>query len=134
MEKVFEMRDVTVYLYKKDKMFYGTSNKDDVCAAIASAGIASIVAGDAEKADILGKFGILVMDGKYKQLSEEELQKHQFEDSPTEFKDENLELIIDIITKAWKKGKFGMVLQHAVDSSNLKWTDSFKEAEKKYLS
>ena len=141
MEKVFEMRDVTVYLCEKDKMFYGTSSKDDVCAAIAAAGMVSVFAGDAEKADTLGKLGILVIDGKYKQLSEEELQKRQSEDSSAKpedssnkSEDEMLELILGIITKAWKQGKFGAVLKHAVDSDSPKWTDSFKEAEKKYLS
>ena len=141
MEKVFEMREVTVYLCEKDKMFYGTSSKDDVCAAIAAAGMVSILAGDADKADTLGKLGILVMDGKYKQLSEEELQKRQSEDSSAksedsskQTEDEMLELILGIITKAWKQGMFGVVLRHAIDSDNRKWTDSFKEAEKKYLS
>lgn len=134
MEKVFEMCDVTVYLCEKEKMFYGTSNEYDVCAAITAAGMASIFAGDAEKADTLGKLGILVIDGRYKQLSEEELQKRQSEDSPTESEDEMLELILGIITKAWKQRKLGEVLRHAVDSDNNKWTDSFEEAEKKYLS
>ena len=139
MEKVFEMRDVTVYLCEKDKMFYGTSSTDNVCAAIAAASLASLFEGDAEKADTLGKLGILVIDGKYKQISEEELQKRQSEstkseDSSTEFKDERLELIIGIITKAWKKGKFGVVLHHAVNSDSHNWTNSFEEAEKKYLS
>lgn len=139
MEKVFEMRDVTVYLCEKDKMFYGTSSKDNVCEAIAAAGIASILAGDFEKSDTLGKLGILVLDGKYKQLSKEELQKHQSEsvkpeDSSNKSEDEMLELILGIITKAWKQGKFGEVLKHAVDSDSPKWTDSFEEAEKKYLS
>lgn len=134
MEKVFEMRDVTVYLCEKEKMFYGTSSKDNVCEAIAAAGIASLLAGDAEKADTLGKLGILVLDGKYKQLSEEELQKRQSEDSSNKSENEMLELILGIITKAWKQGKFGVVLKHAVDSDSSKWTDSFEEAEKKYLS
>lgn len=139
MERVFEFCDVTVYLCEKEKMFYGTSSKEDVSAAIVAAGMASIIAGNADNTDTLGKLGILVMDGKYKQLSEEELQKRQSEstkseDSSTESKDEMLELILGIITKAWKQGKFGAVLQHAVNSDSHKWTDSFKEAEKKYLS
>lgn len=137
MEKVFEMREVTVYLCEKDKMFYGTSSKDDVCAAIVDAGMVSILAGDADKADTLGKLGILVMDGRYKQLSEEELQKRlstKPEDSSKQTKDELFELILGIITKAWKQGKFGVVLRHAVDSDCHHWSGSFKEAEKKYLS
>lgn len=144
MERVFEMCDVTVYLCEKEKMFYGTSSKDDVCAAIAAAGMASLLAGDAEKTDTLGKLGILVIDGKYKQISEEELQKRlstesedsstKPEDSSNKSEDEMLELILGIITKAWKQGKLGAVLRHAVDSDSNKWTDSFEEAEKKYLS
>lgn len=137
MERVFEMDNVTVYLCEKEKMFYGTSSKNDVCAAITAAGMISLFEGDADKADTLGKLGILVIDGKYKQISEEELQKRlstESEDSPTESKDERLELIIGIITKAWKKGKFGVVLHHAVNSDSHSWTDSFEEAEKKYLS
>lgn len=137
MEKVFEMRDVTVYLCEKDKMFYGTSSKDDVCAEIATAGMVSILAGDADKADTLGKLGILIIDGRYKQLSEEELQKRlstKPEDSLIQTQDELLELILGIITKAWKQGKFGVVLKHAVESNSHRWSDSFKEAEKKYLS
>lgn len=139
MEKVFEMRDVTVYLCEKDKMFYGTSSKDDVCEAIAAAGVFSLLAGDADKADTLGKLGMLIIDGKYKQLSEEELQKRQsestkFEDSSTKSEDENLELILGILTKAWERGSFGAVLHHAVKGYGRKWVDCFKEAEKKYLS
>lgn len=106
MERVFEMDNVTVYLCEKEKMFYGTSSKDDVCDAIAAAGMVSLFEGDAEKAGTLGKLGILVVDGKYKQISEEELQKLQSEsteseDSSTEPKDEMLELILGIITKPW---------------------------------
>lgn len=142
MEKVFEMRDVTVYLCEKDEMFYGTSNTDDVYAAISAAGLASVFAGDAEKADTLGKLGLLVIDGKYKQLSEEELQKRQSEstkseDSPTESnieEPEQLEIIQAVITKAWCQRKLRAVMLHAINSPCGKWIDSFKEAEKKYLS
>lgn len=140
MEKVFEMRDVTVYLCEKDKMSYGTSSTDDVCAAIAAAGLASLFEGDFEKADTLGKFGILVIDGKYKQISEEELQKRlpaKSEDSPTESnieEPEELEIIQAVITKAWCQRKLRAVMLHAINSPCGKWTDSFKEAEKKYLS